>query len=76
MNFGLFVQSHHVDLRCVGFDLICLLPVGIGVKSHLPDGLGVQARVQKGAQPVEVALWDRIVAMVVALGAADRQAEE
>ena len=65
----------------LGFDLRRAGPVGIGEQRHEPfvrrsPRLRVEGRLEEGAEGVVIGLWDRIVAMVVALGAADGEPEE
>ena len=64
-----------------GFDFIGLFPVGIGVKREqalvgCAPVLPVIRRLDHGAEPVVISLRNRIVAMIVTLGAADRQPKQ
>src|SRR5258706_13480097 len=63
------------------FDFGGLLPVGIRVKRNQAlvgraPVLPVIRRLDHGAQPVVIGLRNRIIAMIVALGATDRQYEQ
>ena len=65
----------------LGFDLRRAGPIGIGEQRHEPvvrrsPRRRVEGRLEEGAEGVVIGLWDRVVAMVVALGTADGEPEE